>query len=83
MSNLMNNIFGPLDKKACVYFLILSGVFFVFLVFAIFGNAYVILKDMKNLTLGNIMGGMLMIFNIFVIYFVNRLLYTMCVKSLV
>jgi len=83
MSDLMNRIFGPLDKKACFYFLALSGFFFVILLFAIFGNAYIILKDMKNLTLGNLMGGMLMIFNIFVIYFVNRLLYTMCVKSLV
>jgi hypothetical protein len=81
MSDLFSNYFGPLDKSSCVYFLIISGIFFVLLVVAIFSNIIWLIKNYKQLNLRILTGGVLLTFNIFLAYFVNRLLYTMCNKS--
>ena len=83
MSGFMNTYFGPLDKNSCVYFLIISIIFFVLLVIAIFGNLIWLIKNYQKINFRLISGGLLMMFNIFLAYFVNRLLFTMCSKSLV
>jgi len=75
-------VYGPLDKSSCVYFFAWTMFFFILLVIAFFAELYVLLTDFKRLTRGNIIGGIVMFFNIFLAYFVNRLLYTMCNKSL-
>lgn len=82
MSDFVSNYFGPLDKTNCVYFLIISAIFFLLLVISIFGNIFVIIKDYKKMDFRTISGGLIMMFNVFLAYFVNRLLYTMCTKSL-
>jgi hypothetical protein len=76
------DIYGPLDKKACIYFSVLTIFFFVILVVAFIAQMFVLLKDFKHLTIFNIVGGIFMLFNIFIAYFVNRLLYNMCIRSL-
>ena len=81
MSDLMSTYFGPLDKSSCVYFLIISAIFLVLLVVAIFSNIIWLIKNYKQLNLRILTGGVLLTFNIFLAYFVNRLLYTMCNKS--
>ena len=78
----MSNYFGPLDKGSCVYFLIISVIFFILLVVALFSHLVWILKNYKQLNFKIFTGGVVMLFNIFLAYFVNRLLYTMCSKSL-
>ena len=75
-------IYGPLDKNSCVYFLILTVLFFITLVFVFFGEVFFLIKNRKNITFSNISRGILILFNIFIAYFVNRLFYTMCNKSL-
>jgi hypothetical protein len=82
MSDLFSNYFGPLDKSSCVYFLLISGIFFVLLVIAIVADVYWIVKNYKQFNLRILTGGVAMLFNLFLAYFVNRLLYTMCNKSL-
>ncbi len=82
MSDLMTTFFSPLDKQSCVYFLILSMIFFVMLVFAIITEIVFIFKNFKTLDFRIISSGILLLFNAFVAYFVNRLLYTICSKSL-
>lgn len=82
MPGLMQNFFGPLDKNSCVYFLIISGIFFVLLVIAIFSQLFWLVKNYKRVNFAMVTGGIVMLFNIFLAYFVNRLLYTMCNKSL-
>ena len=82
MSDFMSNYFGPLDKSNCVYFLIISAIFFVLLVISIFGNLFILIKHYKKLDFKTFTGGLVMVFNIFLAYFVNRLLYGMCIKSL-
>lgn len=83
MSDLMSNYFGPLDKNSCVYFLVISVIFFILLVIAIFTQLFWFFNNNKQLNFRILTGGLVMLFNIFLAYFVNRLLYTMCTKSLV
>ena len=82
MSYLMSTFFSPLDKQSCVYFLILSMIFFVMLVFAIITEIVFIFKNFKTIDFRIISSGILLLFNAFLAYFVNRLLYTICSKSL-
>jgi hypothetical protein len=82
MADFMTNYFGPLDKSSCVYFLIISVIFFILLVFAVFADIFWLVKNYKQLNFRIITGGLVLLFNIFLAYFVNRLLYTMCTKSL-
>lgn len=82
MSDFINTISGPLDKNACVYFFFWTMLFFVILVVAFVAEIFVLFRNFKNITRGNILSGILMLFNIFIAYFINRLLYTMCNKSL-
>ncbi len=82
MSYLMSTFFGPLDKQSCVYFLFLSMIFFAMLVFAIITELLFVIKNFKTLNFRILSSGILLLFNAFIAYFVNRLLYTMCDKSL-
>ena len=83
MSGFMDIYFGPLTKDSCVYFLFLTMIFFAVLVFTIVAELIFIFKNFKSLNFRTISSGILMLFNAFIAYFVNRLLYTMCTKSLV
>ncbi len=78
----MSMFFGPLDKSSCVYFLILTIIFFVGLVILIANELLYILQNLNKLNVKMLTSGFIIMFNIFVAYFVNRLLYTMCSKSL-
>jgi hypothetical protein len=82
MSGLNQTFFGPLDKSACFYFYFLSLFFFVVLLFVLFKEVVYVFKNYKSLGIKNVVTGLLVLFNIFLAYFVNRLMYTMCNKSL-
>jgi hypothetical protein len=82
MSDFMQTYFGPLDKQSCVYFLFLAMIFFAILIFTIIAEALFIIKRYKELDFRVFTSGVLLLFNSFIAYFVNRLLYTMCTKSL-
>jgi hypothetical protein len=82
MSDLMTSFFGPLDKSACVYFLIITVLFFISLIILLATELLYIVKNFGRLNFRTISSGLIILFNIFIAYFVNRLLYTMCNKSL-
>jgi hypothetical protein len=82
MSGLYQTFFGPLDKSACFYFYFLSLFFFIVLLFVLFKEIVYVFKNYKSIGLKNVAQGLLILFNIFLAYFVNRLMYTMCNKSL-
>ena len=79
----MATFFGPLDKDSCVYFLFLTIVFFSLFVFAVITEIIYLFKKSKELNFRILSSGLMLLFNFFIAYFVNRLLYTMCTKSLV
>lgn len=82
MTGSFSDFFGPLDKSSCVYFLIISVIFFVGLIILIINEFYYIATNINKLNFRMITSGVIIMFNIFLAYFVNRLLYTMCNKSL-
>ena len=82
MSNLQNTFFSPLNKDACFYFYFLTVFFFIVMVIAVISGAIYIFKNPTKLSFNVIMHFILIIINFFVIYFVNRLYYSMCVNSL-
>jgi hypothetical protein len=82
MANLMSDYFGPFDKNACVYFLIMTVIFFISLVLVFVSELLFIVQNYKRLTFKMVSAGILILFNIFLAYFVNRLLYGMCISSL-
>ena len=83
MSNFLSGYFDPLDKSSCIYFLIISIIFFVGLIILIVNEIYFIAMNLNKVSFRMLSAGFIVIFNIFLAYFVNRLLYTMCVKSLI
>jgi len=82
MSDLMTLFFGPLDKRMCAYFLIISVIFFISLILLLGTELIYIFKNFGRLNFRTISSGLIILFNIFIAYFVNRLLYTMCNKTL-
>ena len=76
------DFFGPLDKTWCSYFLIVSIIFFICMIILLFNELYYIIRNVNKLSFRLISGGIIIMFNMFIAYFMNRLLYTMCTKSL-
>ena len=82
MSSFYQTFFGPLDKSSCLYFFILSLFFFIVLIFVLIKEFFYVLKNYKTFNYTMFWKGLLITTNIFLAYFVNRLMYTMCTKSL-
>ena len=82
MANLMNFFFGPLNKEYCLYFYVLSIIFGITFLLLVIGVLIVIIKDYKKIDLKIGFNLILLLINAFLVYFVNRLLYSMCSRSL-
>ena len=81
----MNEYFGPLSKEYCVYFYYLSIFFFLMYVITLIGAIAFIIKNYKDfakINLSFIINLVMVLINMLLSYFVNRLLHTMCVISI-
>ena len=78
----MSTYFGPLGPNACIYFMILTVISFILLVIALISDVFYIFKHYKTIKTTDITQGILIICNLLLAYFVNRLMYSMCSKSL-
>lgn len=76
MNPTFNNTFGPMHRSNCDYFLIISMVGVFVMILSLF-YAIIRYKENKNLLIVA-----LSILQPFILYFQNRLLYNMCVKSI-
>lgn len=78
---MLNTLFGPLGKNYCLYFYVMSAMSFsLFLLYVL----YIIISVIKNPSKMNIpfvMHSLFILMYSLLGYFVNRLLYTMCVNS--
>jgi len=79
MENLYNYYFGPLEKSNCNYYLILSIIAFVLFAVSLINTLFSTFKSGKLSTLTN---NFYSVAILFLSYYVNRLLYSMCVGSL-
>ena len=76
MNPTFNNTFGPMHRNSCDYILIISMVGVFVMILSLF-YAIIRYKENKNLLIVA-----LSILQPFILYFQNRLLYNMCVKSI-
>jgi hypothetical protein len=82
MSNsFMDKFFGPLSKEYCLYFYALSVIFGVLFVFTGISILYKIITNFKKIDI-EIIVPIVGLINMFLVYLVNRLLYTMCIRSI-
>ena len=79
MLNRMQNLFEPLDVSYCNYFYFSSIFGFVFMVVI---SLALLVSYMNNSKKVNSLGFVSLIMQGFLTYFLNRLLYSMCIKSL-
>ena len=77
MDSILNSVMSPLDKSNCNYFYLLSLFGFITFLFAIF--KFIFKKNKKKF---NVIVITYLIFTQLIMYYVNRLLYSMCIKSL-
>ena len=82
MSNFMNDYFGPLGKEYCTYFYILSIIFGLVFVFSAISIASVVVMHHKKVDTMFIINSFFILFNSFLAYLANRIMNTMCVKTL-
>ena len=77
------NLFGPLDRKYCNYFYYMSVLSFIIFCLTFIGIIFSIFHLIKNKksTLNVFFSSNLLISS-FLAYLVNRLMYTICNKSL-
>jgi hypothetical protein len=78
MPELFELFFGPLEKKFCDYFLLLSIIGFILLVTLLLSTISVGLYNRKSASF--YMGALAVAMGYAIFYFQNRLLYTMCMN---
>lgn len=82
MDGFMNNYFGPLGKEYCSYFYVLSIIFGLTFVFSAISIASVIVMQYKKVDTMFVINSFFILFNTFLAYLANRIMNTMCVKTL-
>ena len=82
MDNLLNQYFGPLPREYCVYFYFLSAFFAFFFVITLISIVILLFTQTDKVNNMFIVNSIFVLINLFLGYFVNRLLNTMCVRSL-
>jgi hypothetical protein len=78
----LNDLFTPLDKKYCDYFYYLSVITYCFFIFMILSLVWGLIFHSKKFDLYICLNSISLIISFFLSYFVNRLMYSMCVRSL-
>jgi hypothetical protein len=78
MNSFMDKYFGPLPREYCVYFYFLSVIFG----FCAVSIAYFMIMHFKKVNKMFVSNSLLILTNTFLAYISNRLLHTMCVKSI-
>lgn len=80
MNNMLDSLFGPLDKKYCDYFYILSILGFILLAIFLVSSVLVGLSKRKGLDF--YMQALSISIGYGLFYFQNRLLHSMCLGSM-
>jgi hypothetical protein len=82
MSSFMDTYFGPLPREYCVYFYILTIMSAIAFVMSSVTIAYYMATHIKKVDAMFVFNSFYVLFSSFLVYFVNRMLHSMCVKSL-
>jgi len=82
MASFMDQYFGPLPREYCIYFYALSIFFGFTFVMTALSIAIFMLTNFKKVNVMFIVNSIFILLNSFLVYLANRLLHTMCVKSI-
>ncbi len=77
-----NKYFGPLPKEWCTYFYVLSIIFFFIFAFTLVSILYTMITGFSKINLHIVTNWAVILLNSFIAYYINRLFYSMCIKSL-
>ena len=80
--SLLDQYFGPLPREYCVYFYALSIIFGIMFMISAVSIAYFMIIHFKKINTMFIVNSVFILLNSLLAYLVNRLLHTMCVKSI-
>ena len=83
MVQLLDKLFGALGKESCMYFYFLSVLSFIMLVFSILSVVIYMIKHRKSMNYSTITHMLIVSIHLLIAYFVNRVLHTICTKTLV
>ena len=75
----MDYLFGPIGREYCLYFYFLSVFAFVMFVITLLS---IVMLAMKGKTKFSMLESVLVVFQPLLLYFVNRIFYSMCVNAL-
>lgn len=78
----LEKYFGPLPREYCVYFYALSVMFGLMFVTSLLSIVYFMATHMKKVNTMFVVNSAFVLLNTFLGYFINRLLNTMCVRSI-
>ena len=78
----MNTYFGPLGEEYCVYFYALSIFFGIAFVLTVISVITYMFTHFNKINMSVLMHSFFLVLNSFLAYLVNRLLHTMCMKSI-
>jgi hypothetical protein len=78
----MDAYFGPLGKEYCIYFYVLAIIFGITFFLSLISIGSFIVMHHKKVDSMFIANSFMLLFNSFLAYLSNRLLNTMCVKTL-
>jgi len=82
MTSFMDQYFGPLPREYCVYFYALSIVFGIMFAMSAVSIAYFMITHIKKVNTMFIVNSVFILLNSLLAYLANRLLHTMCVRSI-
>jgi hypothetical protein len=81
MNSFLNTYFGPLPREYCLYFFILAIIFGFLFLTSLIAIVYFAIVHYNKVNAMFVVNSLLALFNTFLAYLANRLLYTMCVRS--
>ena len=76
------DLFTPLDKSYCNYFYYMSVITYCVFIFMVLLLVWGLVFNSKKIDLYICLNSINIIISSFLAYFVNRLMYSMCVRSL-
>lgn len=78
----MDDYFGPLGEEYCVYFYVLAIFFGVMFAFSAVSLAFYMIMNIRKVTFQFVLNSAFGLLNAFLLYLVNRLMHTICVKAI-
>lgn len=82
MNSFMNTYFGPLGEEYCIYFYALSIFFGIAFVLSVISVVVYMFTNVNKINMNFLIHTFFLLLNSFLAYLVNRLLHTMCMKSI-